>query len=72
MAKTKLRRWLDRKPVASRPTGKMLAKLFNCSVPTVWGLLGGTRSPSLELALRIERETGGAVKASSWSKVSRG
>jgi transcriptional regulator with XRE-family HTH domain len=32
-------------------------------------LCRGTRRPSLELALLIEKVTGGAVPVSSWSKV---
>lgn len=33
---------------------------------TISGLVNGTRSPSLDLAVRIERETKGAVPVSSW------
>lgn len=45
-----------------------LAKLFGCSVPTVYGLLVGNRVPSLGLASIIEEKTGGLVRASSWTR----
>lgn len=35
-------------------------------------LLNGKRQPSLDLALRIARLTGGAVPVESWEKTQRG
>jgi len=42
------------------------ARRLNVSNSHLCGVLSGKKKPSLELAVRIERETGGAVPASSW------
>lgn len=66
-----LRTWLHAAyPDASvRPTPERLAEQWGCSRTTIYGLLDGTRRPSVALAARIERETGGAVRASAWATV---
>lgn len=50
--------------VKNRPTPESLAKRFGCSRSTVYGLLDGTRRPSLDLAAMIEARTG--IPASAW------
>lgn len=42
-----------------------LAKRVACSRKTIYALLWGTRRPSLDLAIAIERETG--IKAKRWT-----
>ncbi|WP_431197557.1 helix-turn-helix transcriptional regulator [Shimia thalassica] len=42
------------------------AKRLEISKSYMSDLLNGKRIPSLEVAVRIERATGGAVPASSW------
>jgi DNA-binding XRE family transcriptional regulator len=42
------------------------AARVGASQPTISKLLSGDALPSLELAVRIERETGGEVCASDW------
>lgn len=42
------------------------AAIVGVSQATVSKLIGGSVAPSLELAVRIERATGGEVKATSW------
>jgi plasmid maintenance system antidote protein VapI len=43
-----------------------LAEAFGISQPHLSLLLAGKKRPSLELAVRIEQMTGGAVPATSW------
>lgn len=45
-----------------------LADLIGISRPYLSGLLSGKKRPSLDLALRIEDVTRGAVPAASWRK----
>lgn len=45
---------------------KEWAERFGISQPYLSDLLRGNRTPSLEVAVRIERETQGAVPAVSW------
>jgi DNA-binding transcriptional regulator YdaS (Cro superfamily) len=42
------------------------AKRIGVSSAYLSQLLSGKRTPSLEVAVKIERETGGAVLAASW------
>lgn len=39
---------------------------FEISRPYLYALLDGSRDPSLAVAARIERATGGAVKITAW------
>lgn len=43
-----------------------LAEVLGVSRSYLSQLVGGTKSPSLELAVRIERATDGAVPVASW------
>ena len=43
-----------------------LANALGISQPHLSLLMAGKKRPSLELAIRIERVTGGAVPATSW------
>lgn len=56
---------------ASTYPGKQhdLAAAFGISRPHLSLLLAGKKRPSLELAIRIERATDGAVPATSWIDV---
>lgn len=53
---------------ANRITQSEFAKLLNVKQPTVSRLLRSGYTPSLDLALRIEKETGGEVPTASWSR----
>lgn len=57
--------------VKSRPEKSMSewAAQFGISRPYLYGLMDGTRSPSAEVAIQIERETGGEVPAVSWPNI---
>lgn len=46
------------------------AAKFGISRPYLYGLMDGTRAPSPEVAMQIERETGGKVPAASWPNIS--
>ena len=46
------------------------AARFGISRPYLYGLMDGTRAPSPEVAMQIERETGGIVPAASWPNIS--
>ncbi|WRH62073.1 MAG: helix-turn-helix transcriptional regulator [Fuscovulum sp.] len=59
---TKLRTFLSQ----SGTTQAELAKEVGVSRPYMSELVGGTKIPSLENAVAIERATNGAVPASSW------
>lgn len=54
--------------VRSRPAVPMQAWAdhFEISRPYLYALLDGSRDPSLAVAARIERATGGAVKITAW------
>lgn len=43
-----------------------LCKILGRTKSLLYGLRKGTRTPSLETAIRIEEVSGGAVPASSW------
>jgi plasmid maintenance system antidote protein VapI len=45
------------------------ADAFGISRPYLYGLLDGTRSPSIDVAARIEAVTGGAVPIRAWPKL---
>ena len=45
------------------------AAQFGISRPYLYGLMDGTRTPSPEVAMQIERETAGAVPAASWPNI---
>lgn len=59
------------KYVKTQPPKKMQewADLFGVSRPYLYGLMDGTRSPSLETARRIDLATGGQVPLSSWPNI---
>ena len=62
-AREKLVRWLA-------DSGKMrieVAAELAISGPFLTQLAGGHRRPGLDVAVRIERLTGGAVRATDWS-----
>lgn len=52
--------------VATRSRQSDLAKRLGISQPHLSQILASKRKPSLELAVRIEKLTGGAVPAGSW------
>jgi plasmid maintenance system antidote protein VapI len=45
------------------------ADAFGISRPYLHGLINGTRSPSVDVAVRIEAATGGAVPVRSWPRL---
>lgn len=47
------------------------AEKLGISKPYLSDLLNGKKQPSLEMAVKIERETGGAVPATSWIPVGK-
>ena len=50
-------------------SGKTLtawAESFEISRPYLYGILDGTRRPSLDVAVRIQRATNGAVSVGDW------
>lgn len=47
-------------------TQKKFAETLNVDQATISKLVRGRLMPSLELAVAIQRETGGAVPAASW------
>ena len=51
---------------SSGQTQSLWAKRLQISEPYLSDLLAGRKDPSLKVAVRIERETHGAVLASSW------
>lgn len=54
--------WRRAKGISQAQAGQM----FGCSQPFVSNLEDGRWKPGLELALSIERETEGKVKAGTW------
>lgn len=60
-----LRRWIER----AGWTHQQVADYLGCSRALVSHFVNGTRSPSLRLAVRIQRMAG--IKATSWVIVSR-
>jgi DNA-binding transcriptional regulator YdaS (Cro superfamily) len=42
---------------------------FGISRPYLYGLMDGTRTPSPEVAIQIERETAGVIPAASWPNI---
>lgn len=50
-------------------TATALAAKVGCEVSTITRLAKGERSPSIDLAIRIERETGGLVTVSDLALV---
>ena len=57
--------------IKTRPEKSMAdwAEQFGISRPYLYGLVDGTRTPSPEVAMQIERETSGAVPAASWPNI---
>lgn len=51
---------------AQKITQRAFASVIGADPSIVSRLVRGQTKPGLELAVRIERETGGAVPASSW------
>lgn len=51
---------------AARLTQSQQAEIFGISRSYLSEIASGAKRPSLDVAFRIERETGGAVPASSW------
>lgn len=60
--KTKLYHWLARNGLSQRA----FAERVGAHYTIISRVVGGKMTPSLELAVAIERETGGAVPAASW------
>ena len=54
---------------ASGQTRRAIADQLGISASYLSLLEGGKKRPSLDLAFRIERLTGGAVPAASWTQV---
>lgn len=61
-----LGRWVDER---SGRTREQVAKALGIEKPSIDRLCRGGRRPSLDLAIKIERLTEGAVPAASWQKV---
>ena len=57
-----LTKWLDDAPI----TRAEFARRCEYDPSNLNKLLKGTIKPSLEMAFKIERETGGAISASGW------
>ena len=57
--------------IKSRPEQPLQAwaSQFGISRPHLHALMEGTRNPSLDVALRIEKGTGGEVPAVSWPNI---
>jgi hypothetical protein len=57
--------------IAAEPGQPMRAwaERFGISRPYLYSLLEGTRYPSLAVAQRIEKETGGAVPLTAWPNI---
>jgi transcriptional regulator with XRE-family HTH domain len=64
----KLRAYLE----AKRLTHEQFAEHASVPGPQVSLWLSGKRRPGLESAFKIERATGGAVKAADWVPASKG
>ena len=55
---TKLKEYLDKYGIAIRA----FARRCNCSSATIHKIINGDRSPSLEIAIAIEKTTEGCIK----------
>jgi transcriptional regulator with XRE-family HTH domain len=60
----RLKSWLD----ASSITQAELARRLEYDKGNMHRILNGRLRPTLDLAFRIERETGGAIPASAWAE----
>jgi len=49
-------------------TQRQMAERIGCSTSFLSEVLSGRKAPGVGLALRIERETGGAVPVAAWPK----
>lgn len=52
-----------------KPSKAAVAEHLGVSRPYLYGLLDGTRQPSLEVAQRIARATDGAVPITAWPNI---
>jgi len=67
MVGAKLKRWRERKGLSQAAAGA----LVGCSQAMFGALEKGSKKPGVDLALAIERETGGGVRVRDWASAPR-